>query len=157
MLPTVIAISLAVSVLVYLGLFGFAVSQYRSSRQQQQTETVDPHSFSAKDQPETVYTTAELEYFDVLWQGEYGKWRSSDYSANDTAYTYVHGPYCPHDKHALGIQTVSKWVILTEHVWFCDACDRTYPYPDEELGDGTIIERAMHRRIKRKRQATQSG
>lgn len=157
MLPTVIAISLVVSVLVYLGLFGFAVSQYRSSRHQQQSETVDPHSFSGKDQPETVYTTAELEHFDVLWQGEYGKWRSSDYSANDTAYTYVHGPYCPHDKHALGIQTEPKWVILTEHVWVCDACDRTYPYPDEELGDGTIIERAMHRRIKRKRQANQSG
>ncbi|RJX51582.1 hypothetical protein [Halonotius pteroides] len=157
MLLTVITISLVVSVLVYLGLFGFAVSQYQSSRQQQQSETIDPHSFSAKDQPETVYTTAELEQFEVLWQGEYGKWRSSDYSANDTAYTYVHGPYCPHDKHALGIQTVSKWVILTEHVWACDACDRTYPYPDEELGDGTIIERAMHRRIKRKRQANQSA
>ncbi len=156
MLPIVITISLAVSALVYLGVFGFAVSQYRSSRQRPQSDTVDPHSFSAKDKPETVYTTAELEQFDVLWKGAYGKWRSADYSANDTAYTYVHGPYCPHDEHALAIQTVTKWVVLTEHVWVCDACDRTYPYPDDELGDGTIIERAMRRRIKRKRQATGS-
>ena len=103
-----------------------------------------------------MYTSAELEHFDVLWKGEYGKWRTSEYSANDTAYTYVHGPYCPHDEHALGIQAVSKWVIATEHVWACDACDRTYPYPDEEIGDGTVVERALKRRIKRKRQANQS-
>jgi len=156
MLLAVIAVSLTVSVLVYLGLFGFAVSQYRSAREHAESETVDPHEFSGKNRPETVYTSAELEYFDVLWKGEYGKWRASEYSANDTAYTYVHGPYCPHDEHALRIQTVAKWIVLSKHVWVCDACDRTYPYPDDEIGDGTIIERAMRRRIKRKRQATGS-
>ncbi|MFQ3475643.1 hypothetical protein HKK80_05190 [Halonotius sp. F2-221B] len=156
MLLAVIAVSLTVSVLVYLGLFGFAVSQYRSAREHAESETVDPHEFSGKNRPETVYTSAELEYFDVLWKGEYGKWRASEYSANDTAYTYVHGPYCPHDEHALRIQTVAKWIVLSKHVWVCDACDRTYPYPDDEIGDGTIVERAMHRRIKRKRQANGS-
>ncbi|TQQ82700.1 hypothetical protein EGH24_04425 [Halonotius terrestris] len=119
-------------------------------------ESAEPHSFSSKEQPKKVLTTVETERYGVRWKGKYGTWIEPDIVDAVDPYIYVHGPYCPHDGHGLRVGTVTKQVVRTDTAWICDACDRTYSYPEEGLSDESRIEYEMKQQLKKQRAQAQA-
>ena len=156
MLSAIIGTILSLSVVSCLTLVGYVLVQSSGARNTVSTESAEPHSFSSKEQPKKVLTTVKIEQFGVTWKGKYGTWIEPEIVDAIDPYVYAHGPYCPHDGHGLRVGTVTKQVVRTELAWICDACDRTYTYPEDGLSDESEIEYEMKQQIKQQQQQAQS-
>lgn len=154
MLTAMIGTILSLSTLSYVSIFGYVLVLYMNTNTLPFSSYVDPHMFSRKEEPETVYATAEIKQFGVIWKGKYGMWVDPDLNEELEPYTYVYGPFCPHDNNPLGVGIVREQSLRAQAVWMCDSCDRTYTYPRNKVSDGSVIEREMRRRFEEKSEKT---
>lgn len=155
MLSAIIGTILSLSAVSCLGLVGYVLVQSSGAQNNVSTDAPEPHSFSSKEQPKKVLTTVEIEQFGVTWKGQYGTWIEPEIVDAVDPYVYAHGPYCPHDGQGLRVGTVTKQVVRSELAWICDACDRTYPYPEDGISDESEIEYRMKQQLKSQREQAQ--
>jgi len=165
MLDTAIGTILSLSTLSYVSIFGYVLVLSTNTSSLLLDTYVDPHAFSRKEEPKTVYATDKIEQFGVIWKGKFGMWvdpqrkeeLDPERQEDLEPYTYVYGPYCPHDDTELGVGIVRTQRLRTEPVWKCDTCDRTYSYPINKMGDGSMIEREMRGRFEEQRRHAQQA
>ena len=131
--------------LIGIVVFGVSLTLIRhiQSFREELRKSNAPSVQTVKREPRYVEAEGEIEKWGVIWKAKYGTMRRT---GSGSPYSYVTGPYCPHDGTELERRKVRRLLVKTQRVWTCPECDRDYTRPRKHLhNEQSAVEKIFDR------------